>query len=88
MPYTKEEIAANRDYFIQKLNAEKQRNAVLKAVQNEGPFDFVLVDTRGREAFASGHIPGAICGSQEDLAALIPTLPKDKEIVTYCWGHD
>jgi rhodanese-related sulfurtransferase len=87
MAYTKEQIAANRDYFIQKLNAEKQRNSVLKAVDS-GTFDFVLLDTRGREPFASGHIPGAISAPEEELDQLIPTLPKDKEIVTYCWGHD
>jgi rhodanese-related sulfurtransferase len=87
MAFTKEQIAANRDYFIHKLNAEKQRNTVLKAVES-GTFDFVLLDTRGREPFASGHIPGALCAPQEEIDQLIPTLPKDKEIVTYCWGHD
>ena len=87
MAYTKEEISANRDYFFQKIHAEKQRNTVLKAVES-GTFDFVLLDTRGREPFASGHIPGALCAPAEELAELIPQLPKDKEIVTYCWGHD
>lgn len=87
MAYTKEQISANREYFIHKLNAEKQRNSVLKAVEG-GTYDFVLLDTRGREPFASGHIPGAICAPEEELDQLIPNLPKDKEIVTYCWGHD
>ena len=87
MPFNDEEIRANRDYFFRKLHAEKQRNAVLKAVES-GDFNFVLLDTRGREPFANGHIPGALCAPLEELSEIIPTLPRDKEIVTYCWGHD
>jgi rhodanese-related sulfurtransferase len=87
MPFTPEEIRANRDYFAHKLRAEKQRNDVLHAVE-DGKFDFVLLDTRGREPFAGGHIPGALCAPMDELSQLIPLLPKDREIVTYCWSHD
>jgi rhodanese-related sulfurtransferase len=87
MVFTAAEIRANRDYFAHKLRAEKQRNDVLHAVEG-GPFDFVLLDTRGREPFASGHIPGALCVPMEELEQLTPLLPKDNEIVTYCWSHD
>jgi 3-mercaptopyruvate sulfurtransferase SseA len=88
MAFTAEEIHANRDYFNHKLRAEKQRSDVLHAVEGEHPFDFTLLDARGREAFSAGHIPGAICAPWEELEQLAPTLPKDGEIVTYCWGHD
>jgi hypothetical protein len=44
--------------FLHKLHAEKQRNDVLKAVAR-GTFDFVLLDRRGREPFASGIFRGA-----------------------------
>lgn len=88
MSFTAEEIRRNRDYFAEKLRAEKQRNDVLKAVEGTGPYDFVLLDTRGREAFASGHIPGALCFSPEDMENVASQLPRDKEVVTYCWGHD
>jgi rhodanese-related sulfurtransferase len=87
MGFRPDEIRANREYFVHKLRAEKQRNDVLKAVEGN-TFDFVLLDTRGTEAFASAHIPGAWCvptAEPDEVAAL---LPKDKEIVTYCWGHD
>ena len=60
---------------------------VLHAVES-GKFDFVLLDTRGRQAFASGHIPGALCAPMEEFGQLTAHLPKEKEIVTYCWGHD
>ena len=87
MRFTSDEIQSNRDYFAHKLRVEKQRNDVLHAVEG-GNFDFVLLDTRGRQAFDSGHIPGALCAPLEELEQLTPTLPKDKEVVTYCWSHD
>jgi rhodanese-related sulfurtransferase len=87
MAFTDAEIRANRDYFAQKLHAEKQRNDVLHAVEG-GTFNFVLLDTRGREAFAGGHIPGALCAPMDEMQQVIKSLPKDREVVTYCWSHD
>jgi len=51
-------------------------------------YDFVLLDTRGKEAFANGHIPGAWSIGLADLNQALSSLPKDRVIVTYCWGHD
>lgn len=87
MGFTDDQIRANRDYFAHKLRAEKQRTDVLHAVES-GNFNFVLLDTRGREPFASGHIPGALCAPVEELGKMMTALPKDREMVTYCWGHD
>lgn len=87
MTFTADQIRANRDYFAHKLHAEKQRNDVLHAVEG-GTFDFILLDTRGKEPFAGGHIPGALCAPIGELDQLMPLLPKDREIVTYCWSHD
>ena len=87
MAFSTDEIRANRDYFVHKLHAEKQRNDVLKAVEG-GSFDVVLLDTRGRGAFDDGHIPGAWSVAPADIEQAVAKLPKDKEIVTYCWGHD
>lgn len=88
MSFSAEEIRRNRDYFAEKLHAEKQRNDVLKAVQGHAAYDFVVLDIRGREAFNAGHIPGAWCVSLEELPQQAAHLPKDREIVTYCWSHD
>ena len=87
MPWTDADIQANRAYFADKLRAIKQRNDVLKAIE-QGPFDFVLLDTRPRDAFKAGHIKGAWCAPFTEFDSLISQLPKDREIVTYCWGHD
>lgn len=87
MAFTADEIRSSRDYFAQKLRFEKQRDDVLKAVEG-GSYDFVLLDTRGREPFINGHIPGALCAPLGELDEIFSKLPKDKELVTYCWGHD
>jgi len=87
MGFRPDEIRANRDYFAHKLQAEKQRNDVLKAVEARA-LDFVLLDTRGAEAFAGGHISGAWSFTPSDVEHKSGLLPRDKELVTYCWGHD
>jgi rhodanese-related sulfurtransferase len=87
MAFATDEIVTNRDYFVHKLHAEKQRTDVLKAVEGN-TFNFVLLDTRGREAFTNGHIPGAWCVPESEVDRLAPQLPKERELVTYCWGHD
>jgi rhodanese-related sulfurtransferase len=88
MAFTPEDIRANRDYFAEKLKSEKGRSDVLYAAEGKKPYDFVLLDTRGGKPFAEGHIPGAWSVNPENLEAAIPQLPKDRELVTYCWGHD
>lgn len=87
MAWTDAEIRANRNYFAEKIAAMKERNAVVKAVDSDS-MDFVLLDVRGREPFAMAHIPGAWCAPLADLDAVASQLPKDREIITYCWSHD
>ena len=87
MDWNESDVRRNRDYFQWKLHAIKQRADVVKAIE-QGTFDFVLLDTRGREAFAFGHIAGAWCVQLEELEGVVSRLLKDREIVTYCWGHD
>jgi rhodanese-related sulfurtransferase len=87
MPFAAADIRANRDYFVNKLRAEKQKNDVIKRVKGElGAGEFVLLDTRTRDAFAKAHIPGAFSVPLEELEALRTQLPQDRELVTYCWS--
>ena len=48
--------------------------------------DFVLLDVRTQEEYASGHIPGAICIPNETIGSEeIPELPdKGQLILVYC----
>lgn len=87
MPFSPEDIRANRDYFSHKLRAEKQKNDVIKKVQGEpGAGEFLLLDVRSRDAFAKAHIRGAFSAPLEELGALTAQLPQDRELVTYCWN--
>jgi rhodanese-related sulfurtransferase len=88
MNWSDSDVRANREYFERKLNAIKQRQDVWDATRGERQWDFVLLDVRPREAFKSGHIEGAWCAPLDELDTLMERLPRDAELVTYCWGHD
>jgi rhodanese-related sulfurtransferase len=87
MAFTPEDIRANGEFFAAKLRAERQLNDVIKWSKGEsGAPDFVLVDVRGRGGFAKAHIQGAVCVPLDEIAALAEKLPRDRELVTYCWN--
>lgn len=88
MAFSQEDIRRNRDYFAEKLKAERQLADVQRWVNKEpGAPEFVLVDTRARDAFAKAHIPGAVNVPVPELPQLAGQLPKDKELVAYCWSR-
>jgi rhodanese-related sulfurtransferase len=61
---------------------------VLKMTQDKDP-SFVLVDTQPPEAFADGHIPGAINFPWVPQVKPPIDLPRDKMLVLYCpCNHD
>ena len=86
MAFERAQIESNRAFFAAKLSAEKQKNDVVRKVK-EGKGDFLLLDTRGRPAFRKAHIKGAFCLPLEELDELAGGLPRDRELVTYCWNH-
>jgi len=51
MSFSPEDIRKNRDFFT---DVQRWVN------KDPGYPDFVLVDTRARDAFAKAHIPGAV----------------------------
>jgi rhodanese-related sulfurtransferase len=89
MRFSPEDIAANREYFAAKLRADRQFHDLLHKVKRDTPStpDFLLVDVRARDAFARAHVPGALCAPLEELAELSAGLPRDRELVTFCWSH-
>ncbi|MDP9530535.1 rhodanese-like domain-containing protein [Pseudomonas protegens] len=73
-------------HFCNRLTFETDCSDVYSS-QQAGEVDFVLVDVRGPEAFARGHVPGAInlpgrLLSAEHLAG----YPRDTLFVVYCAG--
>jgi rhodanese-related sulfurtransferase len=50
-----------------------------------GVAEFTLVDTRSREAFVAGHIPGAVSLPYAEIdETTTAVLPRDRPVVTYC----
>lgn len=79
------ERALQKQWFLAKLAAEKQKSDVIKKVK-DGKGDFVLIDARDRLAYGVGHIPGAISMPLEDFEQVASTLDHETEYVTYCWN--
>ena len=88
MPFSPDDIRANREHFAATLRSETLKVDVVAKVKKEpSAGDFLLLDVRTREAFADGHIAGALSVPLADIPKLAPKLPTDKELVTYCWNH-
>jgi rhodanese-related sulfurtransferase len=63
-------------YFAAKLAFETDAADVADAFATGSP-GFTLIDARSEDAYAAGHIPGALQRPEE--------LP-DGPVVVYCWG--
>jgi rhodanese-related sulfurtransferase len=74
------------EHFRSKLQFETDP-ADVHADLHKGAPRFALVDTRSPEAFEQEHIPGAVNIPHRRMTPeTTSTLPKEKLIVTYCWG--
>ncbi|WP_263262311.1 rhodanese-like domain-containing protein [Pseudomonas sp. RIT-PI-S] len=73
-------------HFSRRLSFETDCSDVYHS-QREGEVDYLLVDVRGAEAFAAGHIPGAINLPQRTLTAeRLAAYPASTLFVVYCAG--
>jgi len=82
--------AASEDairHYAAKLAFETDCSDV-HAAMSKGQQDFVLLDVRGRNAYAEAHVPGAISLPHADITAerIARTWPADTLFVTYCAG--
>lgn len=76
-----------KQYFEAKLAAELGPHNVKRLLDLGGcGRDFVLLDVRTAEGFRDGHLPGARHIPFEQLPQRMKELPKDQEIITYCWN--
>lgn len=56
----------------------------LKAMMDRGDV-FILIDTRGHEAFRTEHLPGAVSVPSDNVGRhTLPGLSKGDTVVTYC----
>ena len=80
------DLARLKEHFELKLQAVKQLADVAYSVKN-GSSDLVLLDMRDREDYRRGHIKGAVSMPLEDIDKRYRDLPRDKDIVTYCYNQ-
>ena len=73
-------------HFASRLAVETDVSDVSAALAAEDP-GFVLVDTRSREAWDAGHVPGAVhLPGREIGERAAAELDRAVPVVTYCWG--
>ena len=72
------------EYLGERDGVEEVSASQLEARLARG--DVVLLDVRPRAEYRAGHIAGAVSAPLSLLAAIEPTLPRRREVVTYCRG--
>jgi rhodanese-related sulfurtransferase len=73
-------------FFQAKLQFETDVSDVYAAMSAGAP-GFVLVDSRGGDAWRQGHVPGAVHLPTAQIDARAAALvPAGTPVVTYCWG--
>ena len=75
-----------KEHFELKLQAVKQLADVVDSVKHGSP-DLVLLDMRDREDYRRGHIKGAVSMPLEEIDKRHQDLPRDREVVTYCYNQ-
>ena len=77
---------AASDYFTNIPESYNMIAAPALKVKLADPGKIYLVDVRQSKDFIVGHITGAINIPFQDLGKKFDTLPKDKQIVVYCYS--
>jgi rhodanese-related sulfurtransferase len=80
--------AASAAYFAGGFKATKAADLFANLNDGDTSNDPVILDTRAAEDYAAGHIPGAVNVNVKEMftAANLAKLPKDKQIVSYCYS--
>jgi rhodanese-related sulfurtransferase len=80
------EPAVAAAHFARRLAVETDVSDVHAALESGDP-GFVLLDSRSREAWDQGHVPGALhLPGREVPARAAAELDPSVPVVTYCWG--
>jgi rhodanese-related sulfurtransferase len=73
-------------HFARRLAVETDVSDVAAALDSGSP-GFVLLDSRSAQAWAQGHVPGAVHLPGREIAARADAeLDRSVPVVTYCWG--
>ena len=67
----------------EELETYEDADRLLELIESD-PEDFYLVDTRTREEYVSGHMPGAIHIDYREIGDNPPTQDRDALVIVYC----
>ena len=74
------------EHFRRRLSLETDCWDVHESLR-QGVHDFILLDVRGRAAYAQAHVPGAVSLPHRDIAERrLAAWPAETVFVTYCAG--
>ncbi|MET7418477.1 rhodanese-like domain-containing protein [Dactylosporangium sp. NPDC005555] len=74
------------DHFAGRLRFETDVSDVHAALHARTA-GYVVVDSRGAQAWAQGHLPGAVHLPTAQIAGrAAEVVPAGARVVTYCWG--
>jgi rhodanese-related sulfurtransferase len=86
MAFTREDIELSRRHFEDKLKTTLGPVEMQEMMEDPAEKDsFVLIDVRNREGYNKEHIPGAVNIPRDELMSRLGEIPKDKEVIVYCW---
>lgn len=86
LQYPAAEPTAAAAHFLARLSVETDPSDVNHDLRN-GVSGFVIVDARGADAFAKGHVPTAVSLPHRTISSeTTADLPQDKVLVVYGWG--
>jgi rhodanese-related sulfurtransferase len=77
--------SAAASHFAARLAFETDVSDVHAALESGVP-GFVLLDSRSAEAWAQGHVPGALHVPGREIPDRAAELDPSMPVVTYCWG--
>jgi len=77
--------AERAEFYRRKMDAEWGPYDLQHAL-DDNKDRVVILDTRDAESFAKEHIPGAVNIPTDELPNRINELPKNKDVVPYCWS--
>lgn len=73
-------------FFAARLRCQADVSDVHASMESGSP-GFVLIDSRGAEAWAQGRIPGAVHLPTADISEHADhVLDRSVPVITYCWG--
>lgn len=86
MTFTQSDVELSRKHFEERLKVTLgpvELQHLMEDPQYRGRV--VLVDVRNRDGYQKEHIPGAVNIPEEELESRLNEIPRDKEVIVYCW---